>query len=114
MQDAYRKRMESYVRELRADLEKLAARAERGEAETRIAAGKLAEDLRRRFEPVEETLEKVRDAGADAWDDAKDALEAAVRRYVSARTEALGREGVPPEPDLEAQPEKAAGPGARS
>ena len=114
MEEAYRKRMQSYVRELRADLEKLAARAERGEAETRIATRKLADDLRRRVRPVEETIEALKDAGSDAWDDAKRALESAVRNYVSVRTESLGRAGVPPEPDFEVMEENAAGPGAQS
>ncbi len=76
--EAYRQKIEAQIDEWKAEMDKLDARAKKLEAEGRIEAESLIQDLKARQEAARAKLEELRSAGDAAWKDIKEGLDRAV------------------------------------
>jgi len=88
---AFLKRVESALETLDEDIDRIAAKAEKVEADVRIRYDEEIDVLRMKQEAVRAKVQQVRDAGAGSWgalkrgvqdatDDLKNAVEKAVER----------------------------------
>lgn len=88
---AFLKRVESALETLEEDIDRIAAKAEKVEADVRIRYDEEIDVLRMKQEAVRAKVQQVRDAGAGSWgmlkrgvqdatDDLKKAVEKAVER----------------------------------
>jgi uncharacterized coiled-coil DUF342 family protein len=73
--DAYVEKLKSQLDEWNADIDKLQAKADQAEAETRIEYQKKLEDLRAKRKDVEEKIVQLQNAGDSAWEDLKQGIE---------------------------------------
>ncbi len=89
--DAYARKIQAQLDEWDAEIRKLKARAERGEADARLEIGKQIETLRRKRNRVGDRLAEFEAAGDDAWEDLKGGLEAATASLRSALESAGAR-----------------------
>jgi hypothetical protein len=77
MKEAYRDKMDARLREWQAKIDALKARADQAGAGQKIKYYEEIESLRTKQQQVHEKLEKLRTAGAGAWDEVKAGVEAA-------------------------------------
>jgi predicted nucleic acid-binding Zn-ribbon protein len=77
MKDAYQEKMAARLREWRANIDALKARADQAEAEQKIKYYDEIESLRTKQQQVQEKLEELRTASAGAWDEVKAGVEGA-------------------------------------
>ena len=89
--DAYDQRLEAQMAEWQAKIDLLKARAERSEAENRIAYHEQVEALQQRREEIKAKLEELRDSGEDAWADIRSGTESAWKALDAAISRALQR-----------------------
>ena len=75
--DAYVQKLHAKIDEWNAEIDKLKAKAEQAEAESRIEYQNQIEGLQQKRKAVAERLEKARDAGEGAWEDLKSGLQSA-------------------------------------
>lgn len=73
--DAYVNKMKAKLDEWNADIAKLEAKARQKEADAQQQYQARIASLKEKRESVEETLDKMRRAGTDAWDDLKAGVE---------------------------------------
>ena len=73
--DAYVEKLKAQLDEWNADIDKLAARAAKAEAETKIEYQNQLDDLRTKRDDVRDKLLTVQQAGEGAWEDLKEGLE---------------------------------------
>ncbi|MFP4172988.1 MAG: coiled coil domain-containing protein [Candidatus Hydrogenedentota bacterium] len=66
--DAYEARMQAQLDELKADIAKMRAQAERLAADAKIKQQEEIEELESRRHALERKLKEVREAGTDAWE----------------------------------------------
>lgn len=89
--DAYRDRLEAQLNEWQAKIDLLKARAERAEADSRIAYHEQIEALQKRREEMQSRLADLRASSEDAWAEIKDGTESAWKALDAAFSRALER-----------------------
>lgn len=75
--DAYVQKMKAKLDEWNADIAKLEAKARQKDAEAREDVEGRIEELKAKRKTVEDDLDKLRQAGSDAWEDLKAGFEMA-------------------------------------
>jgi uncharacterized coiled-coil DUF342 family protein len=75
--DAYVQKLHAKLDEWNAGIDKLKARANKAEAETRLEYQKEIENLQKKGKEVEERLAEVRQASEGAWEDLKSGIQSA-------------------------------------
>ena len=73
--DAYVQKLKAKMDEWNAEIDKVAAKADRADAEAKIEYHKQLEDLRAKRKDVEEKIAELQQAGESAWEDLKQGLE---------------------------------------
>jgi hypothetical protein len=73
--DAYVQKLKAKVNEWNAEIDKMAARADQAEAESKIEYHKQLEDLRAKRKNLEDKIAELQQAGEGAWEDLKQGLE---------------------------------------
>lgn len=73
--DAYVQKLKAQLDEWNAEIDKLAARAEKAGADKRIQYRQQLENLRAKRREIEDKLAELRDAGENAWEDLRIGLE---------------------------------------
>ena len=73
--EAYVKKMKAKLDEWNADISKLEAKAKYAEAEAQGQYQEQVEALKKQRQSAEQKLDKIRRAGADAWEDLRAGLE---------------------------------------
>lgn len=76
--DAYVQKLHVKIDEWNAEIDKLKARADEAEAESRIEYQKQLENLQEKRRAAEKKLAEVRQAGEDAWQDLKSGVQGAL------------------------------------
>lgn len=80
----YEQKMAAQLREWKAQIDLLKAKAEKAGAEQKVAYHEQIENLRKHERKARERLDDLRDAGEDAWEHLVDGLERAGRDLKSA------------------------------
>lgn len=75
--DAYIQKLHARLDEWNADIDRLKAKADKIEAESRLEYQKQIKNLRNKHRKAEQSLAKVREAGEDAWKDLRSGLQVA-------------------------------------
>ncbi len=73
--DAYVKKMHAKLDEWNAEIDKLKAKADQAEAESRIEYQKQIEDLQDKRREAERKMSQVKKAGEGAWEDLKSGVQ---------------------------------------
>ena len=73
--DAYVKKMHAKLDEWNAEIDKLKAKADQAEAESRIEYQNRIEDLRDKRKEAEKKMSQVKEAGEGAWEDLKSGVQ---------------------------------------
>jgi outer membrane murein-binding lipoprotein Lpp len=89
--DVYVQKMKSKLDEWNADIDKLAAKVEAAEADTKIAYRTQIENLRAKHAAAGQKLEELRTASEGAWEDMRSGIESAWLAIGSAVKDALSR-----------------------
>lgn len=74
-EEAYREKAEAQLREWKADIEKLMARADRAKAEGKIEFYKRAENFQAKYEAARKRSEELKGEADDRWADLKALVE---------------------------------------
>ncbi len=77
MKEAYEQKLDAQLAEWKAEIDKLKARAEQADADTRVAYNRQIQDLEAKREATEQRMQELRQASEDAWTDMKAGVEAA-------------------------------------
>lgn len=77
MKETYQDKMNAQLREWRAKIDMLKARADKAEAEQKIKYYKEIESLHTKQRQLQEKLDELRSAGDGAWKDVKSGVELA-------------------------------------
>lgn len=88
---AYEKKYQAQLDEWRAEIDKLRAKAEQADADTRIKYQKQIEELRAMQDDGVAKLEELRRAGNDAWLDLKIGMDSAWDSFNTALKSARSR-----------------------
>lgn len=89
--DEYVNYLHSKIDEWNLQLDKLSAKADEVEAESRLEAHKQIEALKKNRRELEEKLEKIQESGESAWKDLKSGADLAFESMSQAVQSALGR-----------------------
>jgi prefoldin subunit 5 len=73
--DAYVQKLKAKMDEWNAEIDKLAAKADQADVETKIMYHKQLEHLRAKRKDLEDKIAEVQQAGESAWEDLKQGLE---------------------------------------
>ncbi len=73
--NAYEQKLQAKLDEWKADIDKLSAKAEQAEADTKLEYQKQVEDLKKRREDMRERLGELKKSGDSAWEDVKAGIE---------------------------------------
>lgn len=73
--DAYVQKLKAKIDEWNADLDKLAAKADQAEGETKIKYQHKMQELREKRQDFEKKLENLNEASESAWEDLKEGVE---------------------------------------
>lgn len=75
--DAYEKKMQARLDQWSAEIDGLKAQAEKADAEARIALNEKIDEATAKKDSAKEKLDRLKDAGDDAWEDLKNGMEGA-------------------------------------
>ena len=75
--DAYIKKLHARLDEWSAEIDKLRAKADKAEAQSRIEFQNQIENLQHRRQEAEKKASEVREAGEGAWEDLKSGVQGA-------------------------------------
>jgi len=73
--EAYEQKLQARLDEWKAEIDKLKAKADGGEADARLRYEKEIDNLQKKQAEAREKLEELRKAGDDAWEDLKAGME---------------------------------------
>jgi chromosome segregation ATPase len=73
--DAYIKKLKAKLDEWNAEIDKIQAKANQAEAETKIVYEKQLADLQSKRNDVDQKISELQQAGESAWEDLKQGLE---------------------------------------
>jgi hypothetical protein len=88
---AYQEKFEAQLREWKAKIEVLEAKAAKATAEAKIELIKEVEDLRRKKIALQAKFDELQHAGGEAWDTLKGGVEKAASELKSALERAISR-----------------------
>lgn len=74
---AYEQKLEAKLNEWKAEIDKLKAKADGAEADSRLRYEKEIDDLKKRQAEARKKLEELRKASDDAWEDMKAGIDSA-------------------------------------
>ncbi len=77
----YQKKMDAQLKEWAADIDKLRAKAQKADADTRLKLNKQIKNVRARFDDARERFEDMTEAGEDAFESAKSRFESAMADF---------------------------------
>jgi septal ring factor EnvC (AmiA/AmiB activator) len=89
--DAYVKKMKAKLDEWNAEIAKLEAQARKQEADTQLKLEEQIESLKKKRQSTEDDLDKLRQAGGNAWEDLKTGVENAASSLGDAIRSATSR-----------------------
>ncbi|MBB4285474.1 hypothetical protein [Roseospira goensis] len=89
--NAYITRMEAQLREWRAEVDKMRAKAEAAQADARIKWHEQADEMQRRLDEARTELDRLRNASEDAWRDVRAGFEASWGAMTDAWSRAMER-----------------------
>jgi len=75
--DAYVQKLKAKMDEWNAEIDRIEAKADQADAESKIEYEKQLEDLRAKRRDLEEKIAKLQQAGDDAWEDLKAGIDSA-------------------------------------
>jgi len=75
VKEAYEQKLQARLDEWKAEIDKLKAKADGGEADARLRYEKEIDNLQKKQAEAREKLEELRKAGDDAWEDLKAGME---------------------------------------
>lgn len=75
--DAYVQKLKAKMNEWNAEIDKIEAKADQADAESKIEYEKQVEDLRAKRKEVEDKMAELQQAGEGAWEDLKKGIESA-------------------------------------
>lgn len=78
---AYQQKMEAQLKEWHADLDKLAARAEKKEAHARLEFNRLVQDLRHKYQTLQTRFSELAAAGESKFETLRSGFEHAVTDF---------------------------------
>lgn len=81
--NAYIQKMEAQLKEWKAEMDALAARAEQSEADAKIEIKKQVDELRARYDAMREQFEALRVAGGETFDEMKATFESVVNEFTT-------------------------------
>jgi uncharacterized coiled-coil DUF342 family protein len=87
----YQENFEAKLKELKAQLDFIEAKAAQAKAESKIELQKQLQDLRQKRDAVRERLDKIRESSGDAWKDFKTGLERAADDLKGALDKAMDK-----------------------
>jgi hypothetical protein len=82
--EAYQEKVQAQLREWKADIEKLMARADKAKAEGKIEFYKRAETLNAKYQAALKSSQEMKEAGEDKWEEFKAGVEAALEEVKDA------------------------------
>ena len=91
MKEAYEKRLEAELDEWSAEIDRLKAKADQTEAETRLKYYEEIEEFRELQQSTRDKLDEMRAAGDDAWEDLKAGVDSAKDSMTNALRSAASR-----------------------
>lgn len=77
--DAYRQKVRAQIKEMKAKMQMLEARAEKSNADIRIKYQKNMNDWKSRFNEVETKLEKLSDSAEKSWDEIQTGIDTSMK-----------------------------------
>jgi hypothetical protein len=86
--DAYVKELKARIDKWNAEIDKLAAKAEQAEAESKIGYHKRLDDLRTKRKDMEDKMAAVHQAGEESWQGLKQGLEKSWDAFTESLTKA--------------------------
>ncbi|MCF8129709.1 MAG: hypothetical protein K9N10_14465 [Deltaproteobacteria bacterium] len=89
--DAYVKKLHAKLDEWNAQIDKMKAKADQAEADSRIEYNKRIAELQEKRNETKEKLETLREAGEGAWEDLKSGVQLAVESMEEALASAKSR-----------------------
>lgn len=89
--ELYRQKMQAYLDEWKAELEKLKARASRADAETRMKMKDDIAELEKRLEAGRAKLSELEKAGGEAWESVREGMDAAWKSLKTGFSDAASR-----------------------
>ena len=89
--DAYVEKLHAKIDEWNADIDKLIAKANQLEADSRIEYQKQADTLKRKRKEIERKLNELKTSGGGAWEDLKSGMDLALESMNEAVKSALSR-----------------------
>ena len=75
----YQQKLEAKVKELRAEIDKLNAKIEGAEADTKLRYRKERNSLEERLDQTQEKIKDLRSAGMEAWEEIRQGSEKALK-----------------------------------
>ncbi len=73
--DAYVQKLKAKIDEWNADLDKLSAKADQADGETKIKYQQQIEDLKSKRKELQDKVTNLKDASESAWEDIKEGVE---------------------------------------
>lgn len=90
-QEAYREKAEAQLREWKADIEKLMAKADQAKAEGKIEFYKRAESFNAKYEAARQKSEELKGEADDRWADFKALVEASAAELKAALSNGMSK-----------------------
>lgn len=87
--DLYREKFEAKLRELKAQIEVLEARADQLKAESKLELKQQIQSLRQQRDAIGKKLEQLQQSSGEAWKDLKTGLESAATELKGALGKAM-------------------------
>lgn len=87
--DLYREKFEAKLRELKAQIEVLEARADQLKAESKLELKQQIQSLRQQRDAIGKKLEQLQQSSGEAWKDLKTGLESAAAELKGALGKAM-------------------------
>ena len=77
--DAYKQKVRAQIKEMKAKMQMLEARAEKSDANIHIKYQKNMNDWKSRFNDVETKLDKLSDSAEKSWDDIQSGIDTSLK-----------------------------------
>jgi uncharacterized coiled-coil DUF342 family protein len=91
MKEAYEKKVEAQMAEWKSEIDKMKAKADKADADAKIAYYKEIDALRSKQKAAQEKLEELKAAGGDAWKDLKSGIDLALDSMAESLKSAASR-----------------------
>lgn len=92
--DAYKEKVKAQIKEMRAQMQMVEARAEKAGADTRIKYQKNMDEWKKRFSDLEKELDEFSKSAEDTWDEIRSGIDTSMndlRESIENATKQLGK-----------------------